>query len=249
MDIWIYVALIAIAAGIVKGVSGFGSSLVSIPLLSVVLGIDYIKEIVVVMITFNLLLNSLLLVEHKGFKPSNLKNVWVISLFGALFTIVGVVIFTQVDSGSIKLIAGILLIVSVLVRGLSFTPLLKGKTLLNATPLFKAITGSLSGIGNGIASIDGPPVVFYLMATNAKQVTFKNTLAAHFLAMGIIAVITHIIIGSFTVDIILITLIMTVFTIAGLYIGIRLGRKLNEQVFDIVIMVILLALATYYLIQ
>lgn len=237
MDIWIYVAFIAIFAGIVKGISGFGSSLVSIPLLTLLFGQEFVKETVVVMVTFNLFLNSLLLVENKGFHPDSLKKVWPIPLFGTLFTILGIYILVTVPDHVISYIAGGLIVVAVFNKAfqLNFT--------LKDTFITKAVVGTLSGIGNGIASIDGPPVVFYLTSIDAKKTYFKNVLAAHFLVMGIIAVIFHIVWGSYTMDLLVLIVVMLVFTILGLIVGMSVSRKMDQVWFDRVILVILIGLA------
>jgi uncharacterized membrane protein YfcA len=237
MDIWIYVALIALFAGLVKGISGFGSSLVSIPLLALVFGSDYVKEIVVVMVTFNLVLNTLLLVENKGFHPDSLRRVWIIPVFGVIFTILGIYILVSVEERIISVIAGVLIVVAVLNRAFGL------RVRIPDTPWVKAIVGSLSGIGNGIASIDGPPVVFYLTSIQAKPVYFKNVLAAHFLVMGLVAVTFHLIWGSYTLDILWILLVMLGGTILGLLVGMRLGRRLDETWFNRIVLVILIGLA------
>lgn len=244
MDTWIYVGLIALAAGFVKGVSGFGSSLVSIPLLALAFGDDFIKEIVVVMVTFNLILNSMLLVAHKGFHPDSLKKVWLIPLFGIIFTIVGIEIFITVSDATIKTIAGIMILVSMAIKIFQYS---RFSITLPETNLFKIVVGSLSGIGNGIASIDGPPVVFYLSSIHAERVYFKNVLAAHFLVMGIAAVFYHIGIGSYTMDILNILWVMIVGTVIGAFIGIKISKNWQQHVFDYVVIVILFGLGMYFL--
>ena len=89
MDVFVYMACIGLAAGLVKGVSGFGSSLVTIPLLTMVFGVDRLEEIVVMMITFNVVLNILLMKENKAFKMEHLQNIKLIVIPGAIFTVIG----------------------------------------------------------------------------------------------------------------------------------------------------------------
>jgi len=237
VDIWILVALIAIFAGLVKGISGFGSSLVAIPLLTLLFGTEFVKDSVVVMITFNLVLNSLLLIENKGFHPDSLKRVWIIPLFGAIFTVVGIIIFVNVPDAVITYTAGGLILLAIANKGFRL------KMRLPETPWVKAIIGTLSGMGNGIASIDGPPVVFYLTSIQAEKTYFKNVLASHFLVTGFIAVVLHVIWGSYNVDLILIIAVMLVFTVVGLLIGNKISRNMNQAVFDKIVLVILFALA------
>lgn len=240
MDIFIYMALIGVTAGMVKGISGFGSSLVTIPLLTMVFGIERLGEIVVMMITFNVVLNLLLMKENKAFKLEHIKNNVFIVIPGAIFTIFGLVALKNLDGEIINYIAAALILLAITVT--SYNLFVKNKVHLPPRKIYQVIAGILSGIGNGIASIDGPPVVFYLTATDTKKETFKGTLATHFLVMGLIGVISMIVLNLYTVDILLNTLYILVFTVLGLLGGMKISRNLNERTFKIVILVILLAL-------
>lgn len=233
---FVYIALIGLSAGMVKGYSGFGSSLVAIPLLRLLYGEITVAH-VAMLTAFSLILNTLLLFENKGFHPDSLKRVWLIPVFGVIFTFVGIQVLFNVNGEVLGYIAGVLILVAIINKafGLKFR--------LHDTPLTRMIVGSLSGIGNGIASIDGPPVVIYLTSINAPKVQFKNVLAAHFLVMGVVAIMIHILAGSFTKEGLIITGFMLVFTIMGLMIGMFFSNRSNEVIFQRVILVIMFALA------
>lgn len=232
----LYIALIGLAAGSVKGYSGFGSSLVAIPLLRLVYG-TLSPSLVAMLIAFNLVLNTLLLIENKGFHPDSLKRVWLIPFFGVLFTFIGIQILFNVNGDVLGYIAGGFIILAVINKFFQLSFRLKD------TALTRIIVGMLSGIGNGIASIDGPPVVIYLTSIDAPKVQFKNVLAAHFLVMGFVAVGIHIIAGTYTLGNLLLTGYMLFFTVIGLVFGMFLSRKSNEEVFQKVILLIMLGLA------
>jgi uncharacterized membrane protein YfcA len=238
--IYVYIALIGIVAGMVKGISGFGSSLVTIPLLTMVLGVERISEIVVIMISFNVILNLLLVKENNALKLSGIKDFYLIVIFGAIFTLVGLYGLKNINEEVIIYIAASLIFVAILV--LAYNLYLPNRIHLKPSILLQIIAGSLSGIGNGIASIDGPPVVFYLSVTNTDKEKFKGTLATHFLVMGIIGVIFMMFLNMYSMDILVNLLVMTVFTVIGLIAGMRISRKLDEKTFIIVVLVILLVL-------
>ncbi len=241
MEELVLVALIGIAAGLVKGVSGFGSSLVTIPLLTMVYGVERIDEIVIMMITFNVFLNVLLLVENKGFTIRSLKNVYLITTAGVIFTIVGLELLQVLNAQIIVYIAAVLIILAASVK--IYNLYVANPLKMKPTKLLQILIGTLSGIGNGIASVDGPPVVFYLTGTNADKTTFKNTLAAHFVVMGIMGVIMIAINGLYTQSILISTLYLGLFTTTGLLIGMLISRKLNERTFQKIVVVILVFLA------
>lgn len=229
----IWIALIAFSAGLVKGTSGFGSSLVAFPLL--ILFYDE-GDVVVMMLTFNVLLNTLLLFENRAFEISSLKNVWVLTLFGSLATLVGLYSIGELDGQLIKYIASALIFFAI------GNKLFNIKIRLKDNAITQAIIGILSGLGNGIASIDGPPVVFFLTSINASKARFKNTLATYFLALGAISVVILISLGKYNIPILLDILYISLFASIGVVIGMVISKRINEKVFSMVIVVLLLAL-------
>ncbi len=240
MDELVLVALIGLSAGLVKGISGFGSSLVTIPLLTIVYGVGRIDEIVIMMITFNVVLNLLLMFENKAFHLNSLKGILPITITGAIFTFIGLYYLQDLDENTIKIIAGCLILLAILVT--SYNLFVKNKIHMKPNVFVQVIVGVLSGLGNGIASIDGPPVVFYLTSVNSNKVEFKNTLATHFLVMGIIGVISILIQGLYTTTILLNTGFILIFTVVGLLIGMVISKRTNERNFQIIVLLILVGL-------
>ncbi len=240
MEELILVALIGLTAGMVKGLSGFGSSLVTIPLLSKVYGVDRFVEITVMLITINVVLNILLMFENKAFSLKSLEEVLPITIFGAVFTLVGLIVLKNLNGEIINYIAAGLILMAIIVT--AYNLFVDKKIKIKPNLALKVLVGTLSGLGNGIASVDGPPVVFYLTGTNAQKATFKNTLATHFLVMGIIGVILIIINNMYTVDILINTGYLAIFTIIGVLGGMVISKQLNERNFQMVVLVILLVL-------
>lgn len=241
MDELALVALIAILAGLVKGISGFGSSLVTIPLLRIVYGINRLDEIVIMMITFNVLLNFLLLFESKGFSLKSIKKVYLLTGTGVVFTFIGLSLLEYLDKTIISNVAAGLILIAVFVQ--VYKLYVKNPITLKPYKWLQVIVGAFSGLGNGIASVDGPPVVFYMTSINADKVTFKNTLAAHFLVMGIMGVTIMILRGMYTETIIINSMYFMLFSSIGLGIGMVMSKKMNESIFQKVILVILVFLA------
>ncbi|MDC0559111.1 sulfite exporter TauE/SafE family protein [Candidatus Izimaplasma bacterium] len=239
MEDLIYIAIVALLAGLIKGIGGFGSSLVTIPLL---LYVFEIEAIVIMMITFSVLLNAMLLFENKGFKKKNIENISLLLIFGIIGTGIGVVLLTALSGAHITIIAAILLLVAAVMQ--SYKLLVKNPLILKDTKVFQGAIGLISGVGNGIASVDGPPVIFYLVSTGADKVRFKNTAAPHFLIMSVAGVVLHFIAGNYTLDIIKYTGYMAIFAAIGLVVGMIISKRLNERHFQIAVVIILFGLAT-----
>jgi uncharacterized membrane protein YfcA len=242
--IWIDIlllVLIGLTAGFVKGTSSFGSSLVAVPLLFR-LGFTAF-EVVTIMITCNIALNLMLINEHKKYYTwENTRAILPIIISGVIFTGVGLFLNELLADRVIELIAFVLIIAAILVKA----GILKIKLKDTFFNLF--IVGMLSGTGNGIASVDGPPVVLYLTGVNADKERFKSTLSIHFFVMGIVGVIILGLFGNYNPDVLLSTLILFSGLVIGLYTGIYFSRKINEQQFSKIVLIILVGLATTLLI-
>jgi len=232
----LFLVLIGLSGGLIKGTSGFGSSLVTIPLLFLA---GYTKnEAVTMMITSNIALNVLLMYENRNyFHLETVKKIYPIILAGVLFTGLGLYLSGNINSYVVEVMAGCLIIVAIINK----VTTLELKIKENFVSLFTV--GIFSGIGNGIASIDGPPVVFYLTSIGAPKERFKSTLATHFFIMGIAGVIILIFKGEYNVEILTSTLYLFTSLVVGLLIGMVIGRKLNEELFQKVVLVILIGLA------
>jgi uncharacterized membrane protein YfcA len=230
-----YLILIGLFAGIIKGSTGFGSSLIAVPLLFLV---GYTSgEIVTMMITTNIVLNILLIYENKSyFHLGTIKKIYPIILGGIIFTGLGLFFNENINAYVIELIAAGLIFVAIINKVTSF------KLSLKDTKLNLFIVGIFSGIGNGLASIDGPPVVFYLTGINAEKRRFKSTLATHFLVMGIIGFFILLYNGNYTIDILKDTLYLFGSLVVGLIGGMAIGKKLNEERFQKFVLVVLFAL-------
>lgn len=229
----VFLALIGLFAGLVKGTSGFGSSLVAFPLLVLFI---HEADVVIMMLTFNVILNTLLLFENRAFEFGNLKKIWVLTLFGAMATLFGLYIIGDLDTQVIKYIATALIFFAVINKVTNIQLRLKDNAVT------QAITGIFSGLGNGIASIDGPPVVFFLTSVGASKAKFKNTLATYFLTLGVISVVILISLGKYTSAILLDTFFISIFAAIGVVAGMFVSKRLNEATFSKLIVVLLVIL-------
>ena len=234
MEILILV-LIGLAAGTVKGASGFGSSLLAIPLLYLA---GYTpSQAVTLMITCNLVLNMLLIYDNRTyFHMDTVKKIYPIILAGSIFTGITLLFRDSLNPYYVELTAAGLILIAIINKISKFDLKLKD----NFISLFGV--GVLSGIGNGLASMDGPPVVFYLLGINAPQKRFKSTLAIHFLIMGIIGVIVLSLTEGYNIDIFINGITLFFSLIVGSIFGMFISKRLNEETFQRFIIILLVGL-------
>lgn len=230
----VYVALASLLAGLVKGTSGFGSSLVALPLLTLFYDT---QTVVIMMLTFNVLLNFLLHFEHKTFSLEHIKGIYVLTIFGVLFTFVGIYLLGNLEENIIRIIAFLLIVFAILNKVFSL------HINLRDTPFMQAVAGLFSGLGNGIASIDGPPVVFYLTSVKADKKKFKSTLATYFMILAIMSVVSLIITSQYKRDMLFDLAFVGFFAAIGTVLGMWISTKLNEEKFQKYVTVLLILLA------
>jgi len=230
----VYIALASLLAGLVKGTSGFGSSLVALPLLTLFYDT---QTVVIMMLTFNVLLNFLLHFEHKTFSFTHLKGVSILTMFGVLFTFVGIYLLGNLEEGIIRIIAFVLIVFAILNKMFSLHISMKD------TPFMQAVTGMFSGLGNGIASIDGPPVVFYLTSIKADKKKFKSTLASYFMILAIMSVVGLILTSQYSKEMLFDLAYVGLFAAIGTIVGMWVSTKLNEEKFNRYVTVLLIVLA------
>lgn len=236
---FLLIALIGLFSGTIKGSSGFGSSLVALPLL---VFFYPVSEVVVMMITINVLVNFIMLFENKGFSLKYIKEIKFIILFGVIFTYIGLLLLNDIDEQLIKYFAATLILIAVLNK----LSLLKFK--INDTILFQSISGALSGFSNGIASIDGPPVVFYLTSIKADKLKFKKTLVTYFLFLGVISVLMLSFDGAYSLEILKNTGFLSIFIILGVLFGMKASSKIDEAKFSKYVTILLIILGISMLI-
>jgi hypothetical protein len=240
MDEFIYLGLIALSAGLVKGLTGFGSSLVAIPLLLMLYPNQDFVIITTILISSNVILNFLLMFENNAFSIKSLEKVYVITITGVAFTFVGLLLLTRVNEATISNIAASLILFAVVVKAYQLFATKSFKIKENKALQF--LVGAISGMGNGFGSIDGPPIVFYLSGIGADKKQFKNTMASHSLVMGVMGVFIFLITGNYSMYVLPRIGIFVLLASFGVLGGMMVSKRINDRTFQIIVLVILVML-------
>lgn len=182
-SLWIYTPnefaaafFIALLGGIVRGLTGFGSGLVMVPLFSILWGP---VEAIGAMVGLGFL--SLFQVLGPALRVAKLRSAAPILFGSVLFTPVGVALLVSLDPALVKKIIAfvILTLTCVLLAGWSW----RGKR----GPAQGFIVGGLTGFVNGVAGAGGPITVVYVMAEKTHAEIQR---ASIILAMGLSTLMT-----------------------------------------------------------
>jgi uncharacterized membrane protein YfcA len=203
------IALLGVfAASILRGFTGFGFGLASVPILSLALSPTQVVPLVVVL---------QVLVGALGLKDAVRQCDWraVTMLFpGTILGVpLGLLILTELHPNLVRLVIGAVILVSVVLihRGARLPS--------NPSRLLSATVGLVSGIINGLASMGGPPVVVYLLAIGHSTARLRATTIVYFMLSALVTAIPMAYRGLITRDI----LIWSIASVPALFVGSRLG--------------------------
>ncbi|WP_258806938.1 sulfite exporter TauE/SafE family protein [Pseudidiomarina sp. CB1] len=219
MDYYL-IALIMFAGAFLQGITGFGSGLVAVPLLSLLLPLTMLTPML-----------SLINVALAVYLAWLLRHYLALRRWGPLFvagifgTLLGNYALAYVPLATLQLGMAIFVISAGLLFWFGIQLRLPARL-----PQQTGI-GLLSGFANGALTLGGPPVVLFLTANRLARSEFRATLAVFFLALGMTNVVSFGLQGRYATIDPLALLVLIVGALLGAYGGHRLSGKLSEQGF------------------
>ena len=226
------VLIIICAASFLQSISGFGFSLLAMPLLSAVVDI---REAVVIAKICGLFANVVHLTkDHRLAEHDIAKRVSLSAILGMPF---GVVVLTVFSATQMRVAISAVIIVLVLLMMSNFT-------LKVETTKTDELLGFISGVLSTSVSTNGPPLVFLLQSKKLDPWRLRATLAYIFTITGSASFAVLMIAGKGSIDAFTYALI----SIPTMYLATLLGRKtravVTEKIYERLMYVLLLATAT-----
>jgi len=227
----LFISIIFLAAGLIQGLSGFGSALVAMPLLTLFIDVKTAVPLCI--------LHSVLMTSYLSFKLRDHmdKRKILPLLAGSLPGIyMGVTFLKNVDADLIKFLLG-LLIASYSLYSL----------LVHAKPRqIHRIWAYLAGFGTGFIgsafSAGGPPAIIYTTLTGWSKDHIKATLTGFFLASAIITAVVHAASGLTNMLVIQYFLTSSVFAFVGVFAGSLFYSRISRDRYIKIILIILFLL-------
>lgn len=218
----------------VKGISGFGSSIIFVPIAGFILPMN---EVIPIAVTIAFLINIAMTVKLTNFKLAWENKALLIGL--PLGGFVGAFSFGFLSGGYLKLFIGaILLIVSIqeVLRMLQLSPAPSGRQ--SPQPLLDSIMAFVSGIAGGLFSIAGPVVVSYLRI-NTKRFHLRKLVVPAFALSALATLLTYYGTGNLPNQP-LYYAASVLGSISGMVIGISLLHYVNERMFSALVAIFVL---------
>ena len=214
------IALISLAAFVVRGISGFGSAMVGIGGLSLLLPP---QQVVPAFLALELLTTVHLLpgVWRQVDWPS-LR--WVVA-GSVLATPLGLTVLAGLDAGLMQLGVSLCLLVIAVLMLSGLAQRIAPKA--TPGPMGALAVGAVSGVLNGAVGISGPPAIVFYFATTAAA-TSRATLIAFFLLTDVWALALAGGAGLLTRAAWPLIVVALPFSLAGIWLGQRVYLRLSE---------------------
>lgn len=229
----IIAAAIAIAAGAVRGITGFGGAMVMSPPLALLLGPRVTVPVV-------LLLESIIAAPMlwQTRERVNWRMIGAILAAACLFVPIGVLVLAGTDPKVTRNAIAITVIVFALL-------LLRGWRYAGPPRLATSIgLGAISGSMLGATSIGGPPVILYLLSGPDPIETTRANLTLYVTVTSLIGIVMLLQQGIFDAHAAWTSLWLAPAYYAGLVGGIRLFPRFNDQRFRRFTLALLIAVST-----
>ena len=207
---------IAFMAAGCQSLTGFGSALVAVPLLSLYL--DAKLAVVIATLISTVISAPLILEVRRQVRPAKVVPLAIGSLVGVPL---GILILKTVDAGVLKILVAVVVILASAL--LFLAPRLK---LGQRNTLSSLVTGALSGLLRASTSMAGPPVVLYTLSHEQEIEEFRSTVLGVFLFTGVLTIP-----GFFLADLVSNdALVATAVALPGMALGLLIGIVLRAQV-------------------
>lgn len=219
---------ILFSGAFLQGLTGFGYSLFSLPLLALLMPVG---SAVPMLCLTSIFLN--LSVFLKARKSVDLKRILPLLVSGVIALPAGIWLLKTADESALKIIIGVIVTLSSVIYLSGFRVKVKREKLAMIP------VGFLSGLLNGATTFSGPPVILFFANQKVAKHQFRASLAAYFLLLNIAAVPAFIAGGLLTGEAALNTLYLFPAVVLGVLLGIRMAGVVSEDRFRFIALIAL----------
>lgn len=229
MPDFVTITLVVFLAIFTQTLTGFGLALISMPLLSQLLGIDVAAPLVALIA---IVAELILLVRYR--EDLSIHTVWRLSAASLLGIPVGIWAVRQFDDELVLAILGIVII------GYALYALLNFRLPKIEPPEWAYGFGFMAGILSGAYNTAGPAVVIYGNCQRWEPRTFKSNLQGFFLLNSMTVIATHLLSHHYNADVWHNFLLALPALGLGLVAGFALDHTINPLVFRKMVLVLLI---------
>ena len=227
-------ALIAMFAGFVKGAVGFGMPMLMISGLTIFLPVE---TALAILILPTLLTNGTqALRQGVAVALATIKRFQIFLIVGFAFLVLGAQLVPVLSARVLMLMIGIpvSIFAAIMLLGVRF------HVTEAARSRVEAMVAVVAGLVGGMSGVWGPPTVAYLTAINEPKQAHVRTQGVIYGLGALVLLLAHLRTGIVTPGTSLLSAIMIVPAMAGMWLGFRLNDRLDQEKFRRATLVVLI---------
>jgi len=234
-------ALAVLVSASVKGAIGFGFPTLATPLL--VLFTD-VKTAVVVLIIPNIAMDGIQF-ARQGMRLGVVRRFATLLVFGAIGTVIGTRLLAMLPTRLVLLALGVILVVFVVLHLARVAPRVPPRW----EPWLSPIAGLVAGIIGGVTNVPGTPLVMYFYALGLEKYEVVRAVAFTFGVYKLVQLGAVAYYGLLSWPLVWLSLGLTAVALGGFALGLAVQDRLNQAMFNRVILVFLAALGAWLVLR
>jgi uncharacterized membrane protein YfcA len=216
MDHWIILPVATLAAGFLRGVTGFGFALAAVPLYSMVVPPQF--AVIMVQILQIMVAPADIYHNRKVIDRHTLKLLFSGALIGAPL---GALFATQLSADMMRIFIAVFVLLGVVAIAKKLT--------FRSGRRPAIIAGGIAGLLAGIAAMPGPAAVAYFLGTNADKATARASLLVFFAGTAVFVLTTVLLTTDIaTMEMLYAATLSLPALLIGTYLGTLLFRRLGD---------------------
>lgn len=219
---FLWIGVLSFVAGFVRGLLGFGSAMIMLPLFSVVVGMGV--AVPVVQAVDSAFATPVAVLELlRG--HCKVKEIWPLAIPAVLCAPLGVFVLGWADERLLRLGAGLIVLFAVyfMWKGYGY----EGQV----SKLVSALVGAVSGLLGGATTLSGPPVVLFWLGGKAAVGTVRANLFVFFAMTELVTLVIYWASGRYTEQALVYCAGLGVIFGLGVWMGTLCVRFVSEGVF------------------
>jgi len=218
LDHVVFIGLaIFLFSAILQGLTGFGFSILAIPLITLFISP---KTAVPILLIYSMIINIVVLYSAR--KAVNIKKIWILLVAGIITMPLGTHLLVIMNENLLKIFIGSMILIFGILLLIGFR-----KQFANEKIAMLPV-GMISGLLGGSISISGPPIILFLSNQDVDKHTFRGNLAAYFFILNLFTVPVYYLNGLLTKNVWDYSLTF----LPGLLIGVVVGNLLSHKIKD-----------------
>ncbi len=225
----IVVCLSALAGGLIRGFTGFGSALVIAPILSIAVGTHVAVPAIVL-----LLFVSIFQLIPGAARDVNWRQILPLGIAGAIGAPIGVYALIAIDQELMRRM------IAMVVLAFAVAMLAGWRFKREPGPLVTTSVGGVGGVLSGAGSVGGPPVILFLLAGPAAAAANRAAIIHYFFFTQIVVLGMYWVEGIMIAKVLWLTALMLPTQMIGVAAGTKLFPKANETLYRRVALIFLM---------